>query len=143
MLLPCLKKSGKLETGDHGGTYCGNPLGCAVSYAVIKYLIDNDISKNVEEMGHLALNRMKQWQNAYGDTVADVRGKGLLIMIEFGNEDVTTKVKNECQARGLLVTQTQGIGIRIFPALNIGKDELEEGLQIMEDAIGSVVKGSI
>jgi acetylornithine/succinyldiaminopimelate/putrescine aminotransferase len=44
-----------------------------------------------------------------------------------------TKVKNECQARDLLVTQTQGIVIRIFPALNIRKNKLEEGLQIMED----------
>ncbi len=133
----------KLEIGDHGGTYCGNPLGCAVSYAVIKYLIDNNISENVEKMGQLALKRMKKWQAEYGDAVADVRGKGLLIMIEFRNEDVATKVKNECNANGLLVTQTQGIGIRIFPALNIRIDELEEGLQIMEDAIGSVVKNSV
>ncbi len=44
----------KLEIGDHGGTYCGNPLGCAVSYAVIKHLMDNNISRNVEEMGGLA-----------------------------------------------------------------------------------------
>lgn len=133
----------KLEIGDHGGTYCGNPLGCAVSYAVIKYLIDNNISENVEKMGQLALNRMNKWQAEYGDAVADVRGKGLLIMIEFRNEDLATKVKNECNANGLLVTQTQGIGMRIFPALNIRKDELEEGLQIMEDAIGSVVKNSV
>lgn len=133
----------KLEIGDHGGTYCGNPLGCAVSYAVIKYLIDNNISENVEKMGQLALNRMKKWQTEYGDAVADVRGKGLLIMIEFRSEDIATKVKNECNANGLLVTQTQGIGMRIFPALNIRKDELEEGLQIMEDAIGSVVKSLV
>ncbi len=133
----------KLEIGDHGGTYCGNPLGCAVSYAVIKYLIDNNISENVEKMGQLALNRMNKWQTEYGDAVADVRGKGLLIMIEFRNEDIATKVKNECNANGLLVTQTQGIGIRIFPALNIRIDELEEGLQIMEDAIGSVVKNIV
>ena len=102
-----------------------------------------DISENVEKMGQLALNRMNKWQTEYGDAVADVRGKGLLIMIEFMNEDIATKVKNECNANGLLVTQTQGIGMRIFPALNIRKDELEEGLQIMEDAIGSVVKSSV
>lgn len=133
----------KLEIGDHGGTYCGNPLGCAVSHAVIKYLIDNNISENVENMGTLALNRMKEWQVSYNDAVADVRGKGLLIMIEFRNEGIATKVKNECQASGLLVTQTQGIGIRIFPALNIRKGEMEEGLNIMENAISSVVKSSI
>jgi acetylornithine/N-succinyldiaminopimelate aminotransferase len=56
---------------------------------------------------------------------------------------IATKVKNECQARGLLVTQTYGIGIKIFPALNIRKNELEEGLQIMEDVIVSVMKSGI
>jgi acetylornithine/N-succinyldiaminopimelate aminotransferase len=133
----------KIEIGDHGGTYCGNPLGCAVSYAVVKYLLDNNISENVEKMGRLALSRMKGWQNAYGDAVSGVRGKGLLIMIDFKDQDICTKIKDECQSRGLLVTQTQGIGIRIFPALNITEDELEEGLQIMEDSISSVVKSGL
>jgi acetylornithine/N-succinyldiaminopimelate aminotransferase len=133
----------KIEIGDHGGTCCGNPLGCAVSYAVVKYLLDNNISENVEKMGRLALSRMKGWQNAYGDAVSGVRGKGLLIMIDFKDQDICTKIKDECQSRGLLVTQTQGIGIRIFPALNITEDELEEGLQIMEDSISSVVKSGL
>ncbi|WP_340819346.1 aspartate aminotransferase family protein [Methanolobus sp. WCC4] len=135
--------AGKLEIGDHGGTYCGNPLGCAVSYAVIKYLLDNNISDNVKEMGALALERMEQWKASYGDAVTEVRGKGLLIMVDLRNEEIATRVKDECQARGLLVTQTQGFGIRIFPALNIRKEELEEGLQIMEDAIASIVKSGI
>lgn len=128
----------KLEIGDHGGTYCGNPLGCAVSYAVIKHLIDNNISINVEEMGNFALNRMNQWQKTYRNMIVDIRGAGLLIMVEFQNEDIATKVKNECLARGLFVTQTQGNGIRIFPALNIKKDEFEKGLLIIEDAIKAV-----
>jgi len=128
----------KLEIGDHGGTYCGNPLGCAVSYAVIKHLMDNNISKNVEEMGGLALDRMSLWKNIYGNLIADIRGKGLLIMIEFHSEDIATNVKNECLVRGLFVTQTQGNGIRIFPALNIKKDELEKGLLIIEEAIKNI-----
>lgn len=127
--------SKKLEIGDHGGTYCGNPLGCAVSYAVIKYLVDNNISENVEEMGSLALNRMSPWKKIYGNLIADIRGKGLLIMVEFKSEDIATNVKNECLEKGLFVTQTQGNGIRIFPALNIKKGELEKGLLILEEAV--------
>jgi acetylornithine/N-succinyldiaminopimelate aminotransferase len=128
----------KLEIGDHGGTYCGNPLGCAVSYAVIKYLIENNISRNVEEMGCFALKRMSLWSKVYENVIADIRGKGLLIMLEFQSEDIATNVKNECLERGLFVTQTQGNGIRIFPALNIKKDELEEGLLIIEDVIKTI-----
>jgi acetylornithine/N-succinyldiaminopimelate aminotransferase len=129
----------KLEIGDHGGTYCGNPLGCAVAYAVIKYLIDNNISRNVEEMSQSVLKRMSLWQKIYGSVILDIRGQGLLAIVEFRNEDIATHVKNECMARGLLTTQTQGNGIRIFPALNIKKDELDKGLQIIEDAIRSVM----
>lgn len=128
----------KLEIGDHGGTYCGNPLGCAVSYAVIKYLIDNNISNNVAEIGCLAMKRMSLWPKIYGNVIVDIRGKGLLIMVEFQSEDIATNVKNECLARGLFVTQTQSNGIRIFPALNIKKDELEEGLLIIEDVVKKI-----
>jgi acetylornithine/N-succinyldiaminopimelate aminotransferase len=129
----------KLYLGDHGGTYCGNPLGCAVAYAVIKYLIDNNISGNVEEMGRFAMDRLSLWQKIYGNEIADIRGKGLLVIVEFRSEDIAKRVKDECLARGLFVTQTQDNGIRIFPALNIKKDELEKGLLIIESAIGSFV----
>lgn len=132
----------RLDLGDHGGTYCGNPLGCAVAYAVVRYLIDNNISRNVEEMGSIALDRMSLWRERYGSAIADIRGKGLLLMVEFQNEDIATRVKNECLARRLFVTQTQGNGIRIFPALNIKKDELVEGLLIIEDAIEGVMNRS-
>lgn len=130
----------KLELGDHGGTYCGNPLGCAVAYSVIKYLLDNDISKNVEELGSFAMERLSIWQKTYENAITEIRGKGLLLMIEFQSADTAKRVKDECLAQGLFVTQTQENGIRIFPALNITKEELDEGLTILESAIDSVVK---
>lgn len=127
----------KIDLGDHGGTYCGNPLGCAVAYAVIKYLLDNDISRNVDELGTFAMDRLSMWQKIYANAIADIRGKGLLLIVEFRSEDIAKRIKDECLARGLFVTQTQENGIRIFPALNIKKDELEKGLLIIESAIGS------
>ena len=129
----------KLDLGDHGGTYCGNPLGCAVAYSVIKYLIDNNISRNVEDMGRFAMDQLSLWQKIYGNVIADIRGDGLLVIIEFRNEDIAKRVKDECLERGLFVTQTHENGIRIFPALNIKKDELEKGLLIIESAIGNVL----
>ena len=133
--------SKKLEIGDHGGTYCGNPLGCSVAYEVIKHLIDSNISENVKEMGCFALGLMSRWQQLYGNVIVDIRGKGLLMLVEFQSEEIATQVKNECLAKGLLLTQTQGNGIRIFPALNIKKEELEKGLLIIEDAIKKVING--
>ena len=67
--------SAQLELGDHGGTYCGNPLGCAVAHAVIKQLLEEHISTHVKEMGRLAVGRMREWQRAYRDVITDVRGR--------------------------------------------------------------------
>ncbi|MCD6388875.1 MAG: aspartate aminotransferase family protein [Desulfobulbaceae bacterium] len=129
----------KLEIGDHGGTYCGNPLGCAVAHAVIKYLVDHNISTNVDRMGRLAMKKMGQFQQDFPNTINDVRGKGLLLLIEFKEEDTATRVSDECLQQKLFVRQTQGDGIRIFPALNIKEDEMEEGLEILRSAIETVV----
>ncbi len=125
----------QFEVGDHGGTYCGNPLGCAVSCAVIRYLLDHDISSNVATMSNLALQRMGNWQQKYPGMISEARGKGLLLLLEFQEEQTATAVNDYCQEQGLFVRQTQGNGIRIFPALNINKEELEEGLSILESAL--------
>ncbi len=128
----------RLEIGDHGGTYCGNPLGCAVAHSVIKYLIDHNISAHVEHMGRICIEIMGQWKERYPDVIKDIRGKGLLIIIEFADSDIAKAVSDECLVRKLFVRQTQGNGIRIFPALNIKENELKEGLGIMQAAIGQV-----
>ena len=128
----------QFEVGDHGGTYCGNPLGCAVSHGVIKYLLDHDISSNVASMSRLALRRMRSWQQENTEMISDIRGKGLLLLLEFKEEKTATAVSNYCQEHALFVRQTQGNAIRIFPALNITKEELEEGLAILEKALEHV-----
>jgi len=125
----------RLEPGDHGGTYCGNPLGCAVATAVIRYLVDHDISTKVEMTGNFALGQMKKWQNKYPETIKDVRGKGLLLAIEFPDEKTAGQVTDTCLQQRLFVRQTQGNMIRIFPALNIKREEMEQGLEILEEAI--------
>jgi acetylornithine/N-succinyldiaminopimelate aminotransferase len=127
----------KLETGDHGGTYCGNPLGCAVSYAVIRHLLDQQISLQVEKMGRFALDQMAEWKQAFPEVVTDVRGLGLLLAVEFRDETTAMKLTDTCLTKGLFVRQTQGNMIRIFPALNIKQEELEEGLAILRESIQS------
>ena len=124
-----------LEMGDHGGTYCGNPLGCAVALAVIKHLLDHNISANVTDIGGRALRRMSGWRDACPDIITDVRGKGLLIGLQLRSEEAATRIADQCLEKGLFVRQTQGDVIRIFPALNISSEHMEEGLAIIEQSI--------
>jgi acetylornithine/N-succinyldiaminopimelate aminotransferase len=127
--------SARLEAGDHGGTFCGNPLGCAVARAVIRFLIDQRIPEHAAAMGRRALQRLEAWQAAYPLWISQVRGQGLLVAVEFRDEEKATRVSEGCLEQGLFVRQTQGRMIRIFPALNITAEELEEGLVLMEKVI--------
>lgn len=127
--------SERLEAGDHGGTFCGNPLGCAVASAVIHYLLNHNLSAHVTQMGDLVLSRLEEWKREYPEMIIDVRGKGLLLAIELCDEATATRITEACLAEGLFVRQTQGNMIRIFPALNIKREELEEGLAVIGKAI--------
>jgi len=127
--------SARLEPGDHGGTYCGNPLACAVAFAVIRYLVDNDVRAHVEELGRWALDEMAGWREAYPTVVTEVRGKGLLLLVELRDAATAARIDAECLSRRLFVRRTQGNAIRVFPALTISREELQEGLGILRQAI--------
>ncbi|MGF7117203.1 aspartate aminotransferase family protein [Methanobacterium oryzae] len=129
------KINDKIEIGDHGGTYCGNPLGCAVAYSVIKYMQDNEIWENVEEVGKFTFKKLKEMQNEHPDIIKDIRGKGLLIAIEIIDEETTNFLNSKCLDNGLILNVTQGKIMRIFPALNISKEEMKEGLEIFKRAL--------
>jgi acetylornithine/N-succinyldiaminopimelate aminotransferase len=127
--------SGKLAIGDHGGTYCGNPLGCAVSHAVIKYLLENNIEENVAAISSHTFTILQSWKKEYPDLIVDIRGKGLLIAVEFSDEKIVEELRNKCLMNGLILNITQKKVVRIFPALNITKEEMEEGLHIFKNVL--------
>jgi acetylornithine/N-succinyldiaminopimelate aminotransferase len=131
----------RLEAGDHGGTYCGNPLACAVAEAVIRHLIDQGVPARVEQLGAEALARMGSWRARFPELVTAARGAGLLLLVEFADEMTAGAVASECLRRGVFVRQTQGSGIRVFPALTITPEELDEGLGVLEDSIAAVAAG--
>jgi acetylornithine/N-succinyldiaminopimelate aminotransferase len=122
----------KLEKGDHGGTYCGNPLGCAVAYAVIKYMLDNKIWENVENVGNYAIQELNNLKSEFPNIIKDVRGKGLLIAVEVVNDNLASIINSNCLIKGLILNVTQGNVVRMFPALNISRTQMEEGLNIFK-----------
>jgi acetylornithine/N-succinyldiaminopimelate aminotransferase len=125
----------KIDKGDHGGTYSGNPLGCAVAYSVIKYILDNRIWENVEYVGKYIFTELKQLEKEYPNIIRDIRGKGLLIAVELADKDIAASINSKCLNDGLILNVIQGNIIRIFPALCISKEEMEEGLEIFKKAL--------
>lgn len=128
----------KFERGDHGGTYCGNPLGCAVAYAVIKHLLDEGIAANVTKIGAHIMQRLERLHEDCPNIVRDVRGKGLLIAMEIAEPKTAAKLNAECLKRGLFVNLTQENIIRVFPALNITAAEADLGLDILGAAMKKI-----
>jgi acetylornithine/N-succinyldiaminopimelate aminotransferase len=130
----------KLAVGDHGGTYCGNPLGCAVSLAVIKYMIETNITENVEKISSLVFDKLKMLKKDFPGIIKDIRGKGLLIAMELHDGKLALDIQKKSLNKELLINVTQGKIIRIFPALNITENEIEEALKILFDAFKKCVK---
>ena len=128
----------KLQKGDHGGTYCGNPLGCAVAYAVIKHLLETEVTSHVESVGSFIYENLKALQQAHPAIIKTVRGKGLLLAMEVCDPQIASEILEKSLGLGLFVNLTQGNVIRVFPALNIRKEEAEEGLERLEKAINVV-----
>ena len=125
----------RLERGDHGGTYSGNPLGCAVAYAVIKYLLENDIAAHVEKTGEMIMAELRLWQAEFPGLIRSVRGRGLLIAMELNRPELAEAIFDEALRKGLFVNITQGCIIRLFPALTITVDEAREGLALLRQAV--------
>jgi acetylornithine/N-succinyldiaminopimelate aminotransferase len=129
----------ELEPGDHGGTYCGNPLGCAVSHAVITYMLEHDIESHVKTIGSSIMSQLQQWQQQYPDLIADVRGKGLLIALELQDKAFAANVYAQSREAGLLLNLKHGTILRFFPELTITQEEAEEGLSILYDVMKSLI----
>ncbi len=127
--------------GAHGNTYGGNPIACAAALATID-LIQNGYLQNVAQMGDYMLKTLFDIQRRH-PTIGDVRGKGLMIGVEFV-EDPETKayaeklrdaVVENAFRRGLLLLGCGKSTIRLSPPLCVTRSEVDEAMEIFEEAI--------
>jgi len=91
--------------------------------------------ENVEYVGKYAITKLRELKKEYPHIIKDVRGKGLLIAVELADEDIAASINSKCLNDGLLLNVIQGNIIRMFPALNISKEEMAEGLKIFKKSL--------
>ncbi|WP_237134593.1 aspartate aminotransferase family protein [Pseudohongiella sp. O18] len=128
----------RVQLGDHGGTYCGNPLVSAVAAAVVKYLREEQVSRRVARLSERALADLKRLKQQYPDLIQEVRGEGLLLALELtASVDVWT-FSEQCLDQGLLVTPTRNGVVRLIPSLLITNDEWQQGVGLLELALGNL-----
>ncbi|MGP8080595.1 MAG: aspartate aminotransferase family protein [Dehalococcoidales bacterium] len=124
------------QPGDHGSTFGGNALMCATAFAVMEYIINNDIADNAKKVGQYLLEGLKKLKGKY-PFIIDVRGRGLLAAIEF-NKEIALSIRDTCIAEGMLVNNVKPNAIRVMPALTISNKEIDEALAIFDKVFAGV-----
>lgn len=120
-----------LEPGDHGSTYGGNPLVCAVANAVIDELTLGGVIETVDTKSKYFINKLNELNKKYR-FIEEIRGGGLLIGIKTS---VDAKIFiNKCFEKGLLVIGAGPEVVRILPPLNVSFEELDNAIDIFESA---------
>ncbi|HZM69170.1 MAG TPA: putrescine aminotransferase [Candidatus Cryosericum sp.] len=124
----------------HSSTFGGNPLACAAGIAAINVTLSEDLPAQAAEKGDYFLQGLKEIQARYADVVIDVRGKGLLIGVEFMDTEFGYSVASGLFRRGVLVAGTllNAKTIRIEPALFIPKEQIDEVLNALDDTLRSL-----
>ena len=123
-----------IKPGEHGSTYGGNPLACAVAIESLKILKEESMMQNAETMGNLLRNEL---QKLNSPSISIIRGKGLLnaIVIEHANKDAAWELCLELKENGLLAKPTHGDKIRFAPPLIITKQQILECVDIFGDSM--------
>lgn len=126
-----------IRPGEHGSTYGGNPLACAVAKRALQVLVEEKMTENSEAMGEIFRKRMNLLKSKYDD-IEDVRGKGLLNALQFKEKNEKSVAKDVCKKLldlGLLAKTTHDHTIRFAPPLVISSEEMNEACDIIDQAV--------
>lgn len=118
---------GVLQPGEHGSTFGGNPLACAIARAALKVLVEEGMIENAAEQGAYFL---KGLQDIRSNTIREVRGRGLMLAVEFHPEVGGARQFSEAlMAEGILCKETHEDTIRFAPPLVITRDQVDWALE--------------
>jgi 4-aminobutyrate aminotransferase len=130
-------------TATSFNTFGGNPISSSAGAAVLDYILDHDLQANAARVGAILHSGLQEAADKL-PLLADVRGRGLMIALEFAdpgtlapNPSAALRVLEECKAGGLLVGKggLHGNVIRMGPPLTLSEDEARQGLAILIDAM--------
>ncbi|HXI44797.1 MAG TPA: aminotransferase class III-fold pyridoxal phosphate-dependent enzyme [Candidatus Acidoferrales bacterium] len=125
------------SVGAHGSTYGGNPVACAAALATIE-LLEGGLVDNAAVRGEQAFAGLATIAAKHRGLVTDVRGKGLMIGIEFDSPEHAEEVQFAAFERGLLVLECGVRTVRMCPPLIVSEAEMATGLRLFGEAIDDV-----
>lgn len=126
-----------IKPGEHGSTYGGNPLACAVAISALTVLKEEHMTENAHTMGQLLRDELAKIQSPY---IKTIRGKGLLnaIVINHPNPEAAWDLCLILKEKGLLAKPTHGDKIRFAPPLIITKEQVLDSVKIIQEALNEL-----
>ena len=122
-----------LEPGDHGSTFGGNALTCAIARNVVRYIIENKLIDNVQIMSNLLMSKLEDLKNS-NNRIKEVRGMGLLIAVEFESE-ISSEIITKCNENGLLLNAVRPNAVRFMPPLTVNREEIIQAVELFESSL--------
>ena len=123
--------------GAHGSTFGGNPVACAAALATID-LLEGGLIANARVRGDQAIAGLRPLLDRYPALVRDVRGRGLMLGIEFDTAEHAEEVQWAAFQRGLLVLECGKSSVRLSPALVVSEGEMATALRIFAEAVAAI-----
>jgi ornithine--oxo-acid transaminase len=121
---------GVLKPGQHGSTFGGNPLACAVARASLKVLVEEGL---IERSAELGAHFKAGLESIRSNRVAEVRGRGLMLAVEIHQDAGPARpVVEALRAKGILAKETHGQTVRLSPPLVVTRDEIDWALERIE-----------
>jgi ornithine--oxo-acid transaminase len=127
-----------IKPGQHGSTFGGNPIACAVAMEALEVVKDEKLAQNARKLGKIFRDRMQKEVVDASDRVSLVRGKGLLNAVVINDSPESSTAWNICvqlAENGLLAKPTHGNIIRFAPPLVMTEEQLHECCDIIRDTI--------
>ena len=127
------KVASAFHAGDHGSTFCGNPLACAATCVVLDALIDGNLMENAKEIGAYLQSKFEEYKAKYPNLIKEVRGRGLILGMELTRPG--REIANECLDYGAIINCTAGNVLRFVPPLNITKAHVDELISVLDKVL--------
>ncbi len=121
----------------HSSTFGGNPMACAAGVATIRVLQEEHLVERAADLGPYMLSRLRELQRRHPTMVRDVRGKGLLIGMEFTDPDIVLLITADAMARGVIVfySLNKPECFRLAPPLVISREQIDRAVDVLDQSI--------
>jgi putrescine aminotransferase len=127
----------------HTTTFGGNPLACAATLATINVLIEENLPERATRIGERMIAGMRQAANGYGNIITDIRGKGMLMAMEFPNDQLGFALSKAMLDRGVLVSGTlvNARVIRVEPPLTLSEEQADYVCRALGESLAEIRSG--